>query len=97
MNSLGKGNAYCQCNSLPPVSGLKSDETLHAYYGATLLSAQPSVREFYVRVARLGGHQNRKGDGMPGWLTLWRGWMKLQEMVNGYVHGKKTSPTCRKT
>ena len=71
-------------------------ETLHAYYGATLLSAQPSVREFYVRVARLGGHQNRKGDGMPGWLTLWRGWMKLQEMVNGYVHGK-TSPTCRKT
>ena len=72
-------------------------ETLHAYYGPTLLPAQPSVRQFYLRVARLGGHQNRKGDGMPGWLTLWRGWMKLQEMVNGYMHGRKNSPTSGKT
>jgi hypothetical protein len=33
-------------------------------------------------VARLGGHQNSKIDGRPGWLTLWRGWMKLQAMVD---------------
>jgi hypothetical protein len=32
-------------------------------------------------LARLGGHQNRKGDGPPGWLTLWRGTMKLQPML----------------
>jgi hypothetical protein len=40
-----------------------------------------SVLEFYMAVARLGGHMNRKADGFPGWLTLWRGWQKLQIMV----------------
>ena len=40
-----------------------------------------SVLEFYMAVARLGGHMNRKRDGFPGWLTLWRGWQKLQIMI----------------
>ena len=40
-----------------------------------------SVLEFTMAVARLGGHMNRKADGFPGWLTLWRGWQKLQCMV----------------
>lgn len=42
-----------------------------------------TVREFYLAVARLGGHMNRTADGFPGWLTLWRGWQKLQLMVAG--------------
>lgn len=42
-----------------------------------------SVWEFYMAVARLGGHMNRKADGFPGWLTLWRGWQKLESMVAG--------------
>jgi hypothetical protein len=42
-----------------------------------------SVREFFLALARLGGHQNRKGDGDPGWLVLWRGWITLQQMVAG--------------
>jgi hypothetical protein len=42
-----------------------------------------SVYEFYLAVARLGGHMNRKADGFPGWLTLWRGWQKLESMVAG--------------
>jgi hypothetical protein len=42
-----------------------------------------SVREFFLALARLGGHQNRKCDGEPGWLVLWRGWMTLQQMVDG--------------
>lgn len=42
-----------------------------------------SVHEFYMAVARLGGHMNRTGDGFPGWLTLWRGWQKLEAMVVG--------------
>ena len=40
-----------------------------------------TVREFFRALARLGGHQNRKCDGAPGWLVLWRGWMKLQLMA----------------
>jgi hypothetical protein len=40
-----------------------------------------SVRDFCLALARLGGHQNRRGDHPPGWLVLWRGWMKLQLMA----------------
>ena len=41
-----------------------------------------TVHEFYYALARLGGHQNRKHDHPPGWLVLWRGWTKLQAMVD---------------
>jgi hypothetical protein len=34
--------------------------------------------EFLMALARWGGHQNRKGDGLPGWQTLWKGWLKLR-------------------
>jgi hypothetical protein len=42
-----------------------------------------SIHEYYMALARLGGHLNRKHDGFPGWLTLWRGWQNLQLMVMG--------------
>ncbi len=42
-----------------------------------------TVHEFFYALARLGGHQNRKSDKRPGWLVLWRGWTKLQMMVEG--------------
>ena len=41
-----------------------------------------TVREFTLALGRLGGHQNRKGDGLPGWQTLWRGWNQLHAMVS---------------
>ena len=42
-----------------------------------------TMAEFCRALAMLGGHQGRKGDGPPGWQTLWRGWQKLQLMVKG--------------
>jgi hypothetical protein len=48
-----------------------------------------TVHEFFFALARLGGHQNRKCDGHPGWLVLWRGWMKLQAMLDGYLAAKR--------
>ena len=42
-----------------------------------------SVYEFAMALANLGGHLNRKSDGFPGWLTLWRGWADLLLMVKG--------------
>src|SRR5215213_5869501 len=54
-----------------------------------------TVRDFFLALARLGGHQNRKCDGHPGWLVLWRGWMKLQLMLDGYraAQRKKSGKT----
>lgn len=48
-----------------------------------------SVYDFYLAVARLGGHMNRKRDGFPGWLTLWRGWQKLQIMVEAVADERR--------
>lgn len=42
-----------------------------------------TIHDFYFAMARLGGHQNRKGDHPPGWQTIWRGWTDLQAMVTG--------------
>jgi Transposase DNA-binding/Transposase DDE domain/Transposase Tn5 dimerisation domain len=41
------------------------------------------VRDFFRTLAKLGGFLGRKGDGEPGWLTIWRGWEKLYGMVRG--------------
>lgn len=42
-----------------------------------------TVGQFYREVAKLGGFLGRKHDGEPGWITIWRGWEKL----NNFVHG----------
>lgn len=42
-----------------------------------------TVRQFYRNVAMLGGFLGRKHDGNPGWITIWRGWQKLQALVRG--------------
>ncbi len=44
-----------------------------------------TIHDFFFALARLGGHQNRRGDHRPGWLILWRGWAKLQHMLDGYL------------
>jgi hypothetical protein len=41
-----------------------------------------TVAEYCLALARMGGHQNRTGDGPPGWLTLWRGTLKLQTLLD---------------
>jgi hypothetical protein len=36
-----------------------------------------------IATARLGGFIGRKGDGLPGWQTIWRGWQRLRWMAEG--------------
>jgi hypothetical protein len=40
-------------------------------------------RTVLVAMARLGGFPARRGDGLPGWQTIWRGWSRLMEKVDG--------------
>jgi Transposase DNA-binding/Transposase Tn5 dimerisation domain len=47
-------------------------------------AARLSVRDFVRGVAKLGGFLGRKHDGEPGVLTLWRGYQRLQDLVQGY-------------
>jgi hypothetical protein len=42
-----------------------------------------TVRDFFRALAGLGGFLGRKGDGEPGWLTIWRGLDKLILCLRG--------------
>jgi hypothetical protein len=43
-----------------------------------------TVKCVALAIGRLGGHQNRKSDGMPGLLTLWWGMSRLLTLVEGF-------------
>ena len=45
--------------------------------------ALTTVASVLLAVGRLGGHMNRRSDGMPGWITLWRGMKRLRLLVEG--------------
>lgn len=47
------------------------------------LSTGMTIDEFWRAVAGLGGHLGRRGDGPPGWRTLWKGWRKLSDLTEG--------------
>jgi len=51
---------------------------------ARLRRKLPTVRDVALALGRLGGHMNRKGDGMPGWITLWRGLRELHNLTQGF-------------
>jgi hypothetical protein len=51
---------------------------------AKLEAPLTTVEEVVLGVGRLGGHLNRKGDGLPGWQTLWQGMTLLRHLVEGY-------------
>ncbi|MEK7107505.1 MAG: IS4 family transposase, partial [Patescibacteria group bacterium] len=48
------------------------------------LGKSPKAREALRAVAKLGGFLARKGDGEPGWRTLWRGMQELLLMEHGF-------------
>ena len=48
-------------------------------------TASLSADELWRTIARLGGYLGRKSDGPPGWKTLWRGWSRVQQVLEG-VH-----------
>src|SRR5689334_4954754 len=71
----------------PATTVLSTDEldVLRAR-GRTKLPAEPTVRDAYLAIAALGGHI--KYSGPPGWLTLARGYEKLELLVEGWVAAK---------
>jgi hypothetical protein len=51
--------------------------------GAYLNRELKTVRCVALAIGRLGGHQNRRGDGMPGLLTLWLGMSRFINILEG--------------
>jgi hypothetical protein len=44
---------------------------------------QLTMQRCWRRIAQAGGHLGRKGDGEPGWKTLWKGWLYIQTLLEG--------------
>jgi len=44
-----------------------------------------TYQSLLIAIARLGGFVGRRGDGLPGWITLWRGMQRLMTMVEGVL------------
>lgn len=42
-----------------------------------------SVYSFFREIAKLGGFLGRKHDGEPGWQTVWRGYKRLNALLDG--------------
>jgi hypothetical protein len=49
---------------------------------------------FWRGVAQLGGFLGRKGDGEPGWQSLWRGWQELQLLLQGVELAQALQEKC---
>ena len=46
---------------------------------------------------KLANPNDYQSDGPPGWLTLWRGWRKLQSMLDGAAAERRRQRKCRVT
>ena len=42
-----------------------------------------TVWEFYIAVAKMGGYVLNPQKRPPGWLVLWRGYIRLEDMCDG--------------
>ena len=49
------------------------------------LHSLASADHLWRAIARLGGYRGYRGDGPPGWQTLWRGWERLQALLEGVL------------
>jgi hypothetical protein len=54
--------------------------------GRIKLGANPTARDVYLAIAALGGHIKHNGD--PGWLTLAKGYERLETLTEGWVAAK---------
>ena len=61
-------------------------------YLTTIVAAQANqapalmtTGAFWKAVAQMGGYLARQSDGPPGWKTLWKGWLRVQTLLEG-VH-----------
>jgi hypothetical protein len=75
----------------PALETLGADEVevLVHRFGKGMTPSELTIGQAVLWIGRLGGHLNRKGDGMPGVRTLWRGLHDLTVLVAGFQLGKR--------
>src|SRR3954470_11717732 len=51
---------------------------------------KPTVSDYIIKIARLGGYLNRASDPPPGNMIMWRGMFKLNDIHLRFLLGSKT-------
>ena len=69
LTEVEKRTLYCHVNKTKSIEKMPKKMT---------------VREAIRSIAKMGGFNGRKGDGDPGMITTWRGWIRLQDKVEMY-------------
>lgn len=64
-------------------------EVLVCHFGKGIEASELTIGQAVLWIGRLGGHLNRKRDGMPGVRTLWRGLHNLTWLVAGFRASKR--------
>ena len=75
---LGRNETETKARGHVPSSWLKCISLLRPDLKITALT----VYEFFRELAKLGGFLGRKSDGEPGWQTIWRGYRKMQSLLD---------------
>ncbi|EFN0939225.1 IS4 family transposase, partial [Escherichia coli] len=53
--------------------------------GKPLPSQMPTLKWACLKLAKLGRWHDSKRTSRPGWVVMWDGWFRLQDMVEGYL------------
>ena len=62
-------------------------------HGEEAIEKKPSLGQFVITVARLGGFLARSADGHPGAQAMWQGLRRVQDFTLAWqVHTKKRGP-----
>lgn len=51
-----------------------------------------TAKDLWHTIARFGGYLDRKSDPPPGWQTLWKGWIRVQMILEGVRLARQFSP-----
>lgn len=75
-----------------------AEEWQPAYYvwtsGGVLPFAPPTIGEFMLMIAELGGWQRKKSQGSPGSMTIWRGIRRMEAYAEAFQAFQKVKPRC---
>ena len=81
-----------QTPQLPASQTMPAEVVQVVAYLAKVPAISRSTQQGWYTIAGQGGYLGRKGDGPPGWKTLWHGWFHIQTLVEGMHLASRLPP-----
>lgn len=62
--------------------------------GGSVPASPPTIEEFMLMIAELGGWQRKKRQGPPGSMTIWRGLRRMEAYADAFAAFNKAQNRC---